>query len=59
MKKFRVKKEQNRQEMICAIEASLLMGFQMMNAEFPVITDTEGMELPNTWEEVGDRKSVV
>lgn len=53
MKKFRVKKEQNRQEMICAIEASLLMGFQMMNAEFPVITDTEGMELPNTWEEVG------
>lgn len=41
MRKFRVKKEQNRQEMICAIEASLLMGFQTMNAEFPVITDTE------------------
>lgn len=52
MEKFRVRQNQSREEMFCSVEASLLLGFQTVNAEFPMITMTEGTELPNVWEEV-------
>lgn len=62
MEKFKIRKNQSREEMCCQVEAALLLGFQAVHTKFPMITVEEGQELPNRWEEMGqlwtdDRKT--
>lgn len=52
MKHYSVKPTESRQEMLHAIEASLLLGFQTVQAKFPVITDAEGDVLPGNPDEI-------
>lgn len=52
MKHYRVKNTGSRQELLSAIDASLLLGFQTVHAQFPVITDAEGELLPGSQSEI-------
>lgn len=52
MKHYSVKPTESRQEMLHAIEASLLLGFQTVQAKFPVIIDAEGDVLPGNPDEI-------